>query len=151
MKKRKVIYESGNEMFWLWSIIQNENEKHIGYVPKSAMNNDKVLCQRCFQLKNYHKLQETNMTKDDFLTILQQIGEKDCLVVYMIDLFDFNGSMIQGLMRHIAYNDVLVLANKRDILPKSVKERKLEHWVRRQLKDQGVQAVDVIVTSGKKV
>ena len=136
--------------FGCGAIIQNENEKHIGYVPKSAMNNDKVLCQRCFQLKNYHKLQETNMTKDDFLTILQQIGEKDCLVVYMIDLFDFNGSMIQGLMRHIAYNDVLVLANKRDILPKSVKERKLEHWVRRQLKDQGVQAVDVIVTSGKK-
>ena len=34
---------------------------------------------------------ETNLTKDDFLNILQTIGEKDCLVVYIIDLFDFNG------------------------------------------------------------
>ena len=42
--------------FGCGAIIQNENEKHIGYVPKSAMNNDKVLCQRCFQLKNYHRL-----------------------------------------------------------------------------------------------
>ncbi|MFR7591386.1 MAG: ribosome biogenesis GTPase YqeH [Longibaculum sp.] len=132
------------------AIIQNEDEKHIGYVPKSAMKQDQVLCQRCFKLKNYHQLQETSMTKDDFLEILQTIGEKDCLVVYIVDLFDFNGSMIQGLMRHIAYNDVLVLANKRDILPKSVKERKLEHWVRRQLKQQGIKPVDVMITSGKK-
>lgn len=136
--------------FGCGAVIQNENEKHIGYVPKNAMNKDKILCRRCFQLKNYHKLQETSLTKDDFLNILQQIGEKDCLVVYMIDLFDFNGSLIQGLMRHIAFNDVLVLANKRDVLPKSVKERKLEHWVRRQLKEEGIKPVDVIVTSGKK-
>lgn len=114
------------------------------------MDNDMILCQRCFKLKNYHKLQQTHLTKDDFLSILQEIGEKDCLVVYMIDLFDFNGSLVQGLMRHIAYNDVLVLANKRDVLPKSVKERKLEHWVRRQLKEEGVKPLDVIITSGKK-
>jgi len=132
------------------AIIQNENEKHIGYVPKSAMNNKNILCRRCFQLKNYHRLQETEMTKDDFLEILQTIGEKNCLIVYMIDLFDYNGSLIQGFMRHIAYNDVLVLANKRDILPKSVKERKLEHWVRRQLKEEGIKPLDVIITSGKK-
>ena len=132
------------------AIIQSHNEKHIGYVPKNATQREHILCQRCFQLKNYHKLQTTNLTKDDFLNLLDHIGEKDCLVVYMIDLFDFQGSMIPGLLRHIGFNDVLVLANKRDLLPKSVKERKLEHWVRRQLKDQGVQAVDVIVTSGKK-
>lgn len=136
--------------FGCGAIIQNESVKHIGYVPKSAMNNEAILCQRCFKLKNYHQIQETTLTKDDFLSILQDIGDKDCLVVYMIDLFDFNGSLIQGLMRHISQNDVLVLANKRDILPKSVKEVKLEHWVRRQLKEEGIKPVDVIVTSGLK-
>lgn len=136
--------------FGCGAIIQNDNQKKIGYVPKSAMHNEYILCQRCFQLKNYHKLQESGLTKDDFLKILQSIGEKDCLVVYIIDLFDFNGSLIQGLMRHISYNDVLVLANKRDLLPRSVKERKLEHWIRRQLKDEGIHPIDVIITSGKK-
>lgn len=136
--------------FGCGAIIQSDNEKNIGYVPKTALNKENILCQRCFQLKNYHRLQQTNLTKDDFLHLLQEIGEKDCLVVYVIDLFDFSGSLISGLMRHIAYNDVLVLANKRDILPKSVKERKLEHWVRRQLKNEGVKPIDVMITSGKK-
>ncbi len=132
------------------AIIQSDNEKHIGYVPKNASQREHILCQRCFQLKNYHKLQTTTLTKDDFLNLLDHIGEKDCLVVYMIDLFDFEGSRIPGLLRHIGYNDVLVLANKRDLLPKSVKERKLEHWVRRQLKEEGIKPVDVIITSAKK-
>ena len=74
------------------AIIQSNNEKHIGYVPKNASQREHILCQRCFQLKNYHKLQMTSLTKDDFLNLLDQIGEKDCLVVYMIDLFDFEGS-----------------------------------------------------------
>ena len=83
-------------------------KKHIGYVPKDAATKDHILCRRCFQLKNYHKLQTTSLTKDDFLNLLDHIGEKDCLFVYMIDLFDFEGSRIQGLLRHIGYNDVVL-------------------------------------------
>lgn len=149
-EKEDVEMKKEIKCFGCGAIIQNENEKKIGYVPKSAMNKEEILCQRCFQLKNYHRLQKTSLTKDDFLNFLQQIGEKDCLVVYMIDLFDFSGSLIPGLMRHISYNDVFVLANKRDLLPKSVKEIKLEHWVRRQLKEEGIKPVDVMITSGKK-
>lgn len=136
--------------FGCGATIQSENKKEIGYVPKQALESDHVLCQRCFRLKHYHEIQNTSMDKDDFLAILQEIGSKDCLVIYMIDIFDFNGSLINGLARHIGFNDCLVLANKRDILPASVKERKLEHWVRRQLKEEGLKPVDVVITSAKK-
>lgn len=136
--------------FGCGAIIQNENNKKIGYVPKKEINDDYILCQRCFQLRHYHKLNQTNLTKDDYLKILQSIGEKNCLVVYILDLFDFNGCQIQGLMRHIGGNDVYVLTNKRDVLPKSLKEVKLEHWVRRQLKNEGIRPVNVKITSGLK-
>ena len=99
---------------------------------------------------HYHQKMESHLTKDDFLHVLQTVGEKDCLVVYIVDLFDFNGSLVPGLMRHIGYNDVLVLANKRDILPKSLKEHRLNTWVRRQFKEYGIKPLDVVVTSGKK-
>ncbi|RHM63660.1 ribosome biogenesis GTPase YqeH [Coprobacillus sp. AF33-1AC] len=132
------------------AIIQNENKKMIGYVPKSAMNNEVVLCQRCFRLKNYHELNETNLTQDDFLNILQTIGDTNSLVVYMIDLFDFNGSLIPGLTRHLSQNDILIVGNKRDILPKSAKDQKIIKWLRRQLKEYGIKPVDVLLTSGIK-
>ena len=132
------------------AIIQSEDEKKIGFVPKNALDRSQVLCKRCFRLKNYHQLQATNLSDDDFLEILNKIGEKDCLVVYLVDLFDFNGSLIQGLVRHINYNDVIVVGNKRDILPRSIKDTKIIHWLRRQLKLEGIKPLDVLLTSGKK-
>lgn len=136
--------------FGCGAIIQSENENKIGFVPKNASDKEHVLCRRCFRMKNYHELQETVLTSDDFLRILQTIGEKDCLVVYLIDVFDFNGSLIQGLNRHVNNNDILVVANKRDILPKSLKDLKIEHWLRRQLKEHAIKPVDLLLTSGIK-
>lgn len=132
------------------AIIQSEHEHEIGFVPKNAMNNENILCKRCFRMKNYHELQATTLTKDDFLAILQNIGEKNCLVVYIIDLFDFDGSMIDGFIRHINDNDVLVIGNKRDVLPKSVKDIKIKHWVQRRLKEFNIKPKDVYLTSVKK-
>ena len=68
----------------------------------------------------------------------------------MVDLFDYNGSIIKGLTRHLNGNDILVVGNKRDILPKSVKDIKIEHWLRRQLKESGIKPVDVILSSALK-
>ena len=136
--------------FGCGAIIQSEDEKKIGFVPKNALEKDVILCKRCFRLKNYHELQKTDLTSDDFLKILQEIGNHDCLVVYLVDLFDYNGSLINGLSRHLNNNDILVLGNKRDILPKSLKDRKIEHWLRRQLKESGIKPIDVILSSGTK-
>lgn len=136
--------------FGCGAVIQSDDEKKIGFVPKNALQKDTVLCKRCFRLKNYHELQKTNLTSDDFLEILQNIGNHDCLVVYLVDLFDYNGSLINGLTRHLNNNDILVVGNKRDILPKSLKDRKIEHWLRRQLKESGIKPVDVILSSGVK-
>ena len=37
------------------AIIQSEDEKKIGFVPKNALDRSQVLCKRCFRLKNYHQ------------------------------------------------------------------------------------------------
>ena len=105
--------------FGCGAVIQSEDEKKIGFVPKNALNKDVILCKRCFRLKNYHESQKTSLTNDDFLKILQEIGNHNCLVVYIVDLFDYNGSIINGLTRHLNNNDILVVGNKRDVLPKS--------------------------------
>lgn len=132
------------------AIIQTNSPKEPGYLPEKAFNNERVLCQRCFKLMHYHTKIETSAESIDFVKILSQIGQKDALVIYIVDLFDLYGSMIPGFMRHVGFNDVLVLANKRDVLPKSLKDDKLERYVRRQLKKESIKPLDVIITSAKK-
>lgn len=131
------------------AIIQSENVSKIGYVPKASMDKEKVLCQRCFRMKNYHELQKSPLQADDFLRILQKVADEDCLVVYMLDIFDFNGSQIAGIHRHLMNRDLIVVVNKRDVLPKSLKTGRLISWVKRQLKEAGVKPLDIILTSMK--
>ena len=68
----------------------------------------------------------------------------------MVDIFDFNGSLIPGLHRFVGDNPVLLVGNKVDILPKSLKKTKLTQWMKERAYEAGIRPVDVLLTSAKK-
>src|SRR3954469_2525270 len=105
--------------------VQTEDPQALGFAPKSALEKENIICQRCFKLKHYNEVQDVSLTDDDFLKILNKVGETDSLIVKIVDIFDFNGSWLPGLHRFVGGNDVLLIGNKVDLLPKSVKHNKL--------------------------
>lgn len=130
--------------------VQTEDPKALGYAPKSALEKENIICQRCFKLKHYNEVQDVSLTDDDFLKILNQVGETDALIVKIVDIFDFNGSWLPGLHRFVGGNDVLLIGNKVDLLPKSVKHNKLINWMKQSAKELGLQPVDVLLVSAEK-
>lgn len=130
--------------------VQTEDPKALGYAPKSALEKENIICQRCFKLKHYNEVQDVSLTDDDFLKILNKVGETDSLIVKIVDIFDFNGSWLPGLHRFVGGNDVLLIGNKVDLLPKSVKHNKLINWMKQSAKELGLQPVDVLLVSAEK-
>ncbi len=130
--------------------IQTDNPSDLGYTPKSALEKETIICQRCFRLKNYNEVQDVSLTDDDFLKILNQIGQKDALIVKIVDIFDFNGSWLPGLHRFVGNNKILLIGNKVDLLPKSVKQGKLIHWMKQEAKQLGLKPEDVFLVSASK-
>lgn len=130
--------------------IQTENPESLGYAPASSLEKEVVICQRCFRLKNYNEIQPVSLTDDDFLRILNGLGTQDGLIVKIVDIFDFNGSWLPGLHRFVGNNPVLLVANKVDLLPKSVKHNKVVNWLKREAKKLGMQPVDVMLVSAHK-
>lgn len=130
--------------------IQTEDTKAPGYAPKSALDREMVICQRCFKLKHYNQIQDVSLSDDDFVKILDGIGQKDALVVKIVDIFDFNGSWLPGLHRFVGKNDVLLVGNKADLLPKSLNPNRLMNWMRQASKELGLRPVDVHLISAKK-
>lgn len=102
--------------------VQTEDPAGLGYAPASALEKEEIVCQRCFRLKNYNEVQDVSLTDDDFLKILNTLGQTDSLIVKIVDIFDFNGSWLPGLHRFVGKNPVLLIGNKVDLLPKSVKK-----------------------------
>lgn len=132
------------------AIIQTDRPDEIGYTPRSALEKEKVICQRCFRLKHYNEVQDVALTDDDFLQILNEIGKTDSLIVKVIDIFDFNGSWLPGLQRFIGNNPVLLVGNKVDLLPKSTNKNLLIQWMQSQAKELGLRACDVSLVSSTK-
>ncbi|MFC0043140.1 ribosome biogenesis GTPase YqeH [Metabacillus iocasae] len=131
-------------------VLQTENPNEIGYTPKSALEKEVVICQRCFRVKHYNEIQDVSLTDDDFLKILNGIGQTDGLIVKVVDIFDFNGSWLPGLHRFVGHNNVLLVGNKADLLPKSVKHSKVINWMKKSAKDLGLKPMDVFLMSAHK-
>ncbi len=132
------------------AVIQSEDETKIGYVPKQALQRETVICQRCFRLKHYNELQDVPLDDDDFLQILHDIGQQEALVVKIVDIFDFNGSWISGIHRFVGNNPILLVGNKVDLLPKSVKHHKLIQWMKATARNWGLNPLDVFLISAEK-
>lgn len=133
--------------------IQTTDKTQAGFTPPSALEKGletgQVYCQRCFRLRHYNEISDVNISDDDFIKLLHEVGESDALVVNVIDIFDFNGSVIPGLSRFVSGNDVLLVGNKKDILPKSVKDGKVTQWLTERAHEVGLRPVDVVLTSAQ--
>lgn len=85
------------------AVIQTQIPDELGYTPQSALDKGlvtgEVYCQRCFRLRHYNEIQDVSLTDDDFLRLLNELGQTEALIVNVVDIFDFNGSLIPGLHR----------------------------------------------------
>src|SRR5699024_1530277 len=115
-----------------------------------SLEKEEIVCQRCFRLRHYNEVQDVSLTDQDFLNILNQLGKTDSLIVKIVDIFDFNGSWLPGLHRFVGKNPILLIGNKADLLPKSVKANKVIQWMKSEAKQLGLRPVDVLLTSAQK-
>ncbi|MFD0715038.1 ribosome biogenesis GTPase YqeH [Paenibacillus sp. GCM10027626] len=130
--------------------LQSEAKEKPGYIPASSLEKEIVVCQRCFRIKNYNEASSVAIDQDDFLRLLGGIAATDSLVVHIVDLFDFEGSIISGLQRFVGSNPVLLVVNKIDLLPRGTNYNRLRNWVQKQAKAAGLRTLDVVLCSAKR-
>ncbi|GEK89902.1 ribosome biogenesis GTPase YqeH [Alkalibacterium putridalgicola] len=133
------------------AVLQSQDETKSGYLPASVLEKksaeDLVYCKRCFRLRHYNEVQDIELSDDDFLNMLHELNEENALIVNVIDLFDFNGSIISGIQRFAGSNPIVIVANKSDLLPKSLGEGKMRQWVTEQVQSYGIRPQNVYLIS----
>ncbi|MGF3067421.1 ribosome biogenesis GTPase YqeH [Facklamia sp. P12934] len=134
--------------------IQSEDPNKMGYLLASIMEKKKIegdfYCQRCFRLRHYNELQDVQISDDIFLDRLSSISEDDAFVVNVIDIFDVEGSMLSGLNRFIGKQPFVLVANKVDLLPKSVKQNRIVHWLKQRFFENSLKPDEVYLLSANK-
>jgi len=117
--------------------LQDENMTLEGYT--SNIEND--ICSRCFKMKNYGEYEIVTKSNDEYIEILKEVDKTKDLVLYIVDALNIDED-ITSIRQYISNNMILVL-NKRDVLPKSVKDNKLISYI----KELGLDFKDIIVVS----
>ena len=100
-------------------LLQDENILMPGYT--TNLEND--FCQRCFRIKNYGEYQLVTNNNVEYMKMLEAVGKTHDLVLYVTDLINLEKDF--DVIRDIIPNKMILVLNKRDVLPKSVKEEKL--------------------------
>ena len=121
-------------------LLQDQNVLQEGYT--TNLNND--ICQRCFKMKNYGEYQAVTKSNEEYLNILKEVSKTDDLVLYVTDLLNLEQDIenIKGVIS----NKMILVLNKKDVLPKSVKEEKLIEYV----KSKDINFEEIIVISVNK-
>lgn len=143
LKKVQRCYHCGVEL-------QTKDENSSGYIRKeilAAYPEGLLLCDNCFNTQRFNSKPKEANFDENYLEILKEIQEKKPLVVYVIDLFSFEGSFISKITEMLSNVDVLVIGNKRDLLPKNVDNSKLKEYVSHRLRVSKLKVLDVILTS----
>jgi Predicted GTPases len=130
-------------------ILQSEDPTRPGYIDKETMErypDGVLLCNNCYSIEKSKTPQEA-MLDEDFDKILDQIRSHKCLVVYVVDLFSFEGSFISRVNEMLQGCDVLAIGNKRDLLPSNIDDKELLEYVSHRLRVAHLAVKDVVLTS----
>ena len=120
--------------------LQDANLLQEGYT--TSLEND--YCQRCFRMKNYGEYQVVTKSNEEYLEILKEVAETKDLVLYVTDLLNLEKNIEE--IRDLIPNKMILVLNKIDVLPKSVKEAKIINY----LSNKNINFEEVIVISANK-
>lgn len=113
--------------------IQSIDGNKSGYLPQNVLdekiiNNEKILCQRCFKLKNYNQLMPLDINSD-FYPQLDKVLKDFKTVIWVIDIIDFDGTFRKDLAEKLKNKNVILIVNKIDLLPKSSALSEIKEWL----------------------
>ena len=127
-----------------------DDESEKGYVTSEAFMRERPICQRCYRILHYGQLAPANVTEEEYRTAVMRVLARPSLVLYVVDLFDFNGSLVRGMAGILRQHEVILIANKVDLLPTGTNEQKVLSWLWREAHRAELMPKDIHVVSAKK-
>lgn len=121
--------------------LQDNNVLLEGYT--HDLSND--LCRRCFRMKNYGEYEFITKSNSEYIQVLKNIGTKKSLVLYIVDLISIPYDLSK-IKEYLIHNDIILVLNKKDALPLSIKEEKIIEY----FKKQNLGFIDTIIISASK-
>ncbi len=111
--------------------LQNENENELGFVP----NLESPICKKCFRSKNYGEF-SNNLNTFYKLEEINEITEDN--VIMIVDIMNPYETMITDINKFVSPENLTILINKIDSIPKSVPQEAIVDWIAEIAEDKNI-------------
>ena len=135
------------------AILQSNNKKDPGFISKAIIENGvpKIpYCNSCYE--KMLTLNASNLDHDtdkDIIKILSDAVATDSLIVWMVDLFAFNGTLNPDVVKKVKKLNVVVVGSKRDLFPSTVTDNMLIRFLDERFSEVGINPVSIILTGSE--
>ncbi len=129
------------------AILQCEHKNQVGFISKAIVENGvpKIpYCNQCYD--KMLALNSSNLeheTDKDIIKILNDAVATDSLIVWMVDLFSFNGTLNPDVVKKVKKLNVVVIGSKRDLFPSSVEDSMLIRYLDERFSEFGINPVSI--------
>ena len=125
------------------AILQCDNPNETGYIIPESLNRATpiqiIYCDKCFETMKAFNNSELDQNVDhEVLKILDDAYATDAYIIWVVDLFSFNGTLNKEITDKIKKLSVTVVGTKRDLFPKSVKDESLIAYLTERFQAYGV-------------
>lgn len=117
-----------NKCLGCGAFLQDKDKNEEGYT--NNINNN--YCKRCFDITHYNKYIFSNKTNEEYLKKIDYISKTNDLVILTVSLFE----MIDFDLLNIK-NPVILVFTKKDLIPRSIKEKRILEKIHTNLNIKG--------------
>jgi 30S ribosome assembly GTPase len=132
------------------AILQSSDEKEPGFIPESVMEDttkSSRICKRCFRIKNYGSHEVVRITDADYVREVTKVVKESDVVIFMIDLIDFDGSFNEKLINIVKKKPIIAAVNKIDLVPDRKHPSEIANWVKKRFAEKGIKPIDIAIMS----
>ena len=130
------------------AILQCTNPNEKGYILPESLNRATpiqiIYCDNCFEMMKAFNNSQLNQNVDqEILKILDDAFATDAYIIWVVDLFSFNGTLNKEIADKVKKLNVSVVGTKRDLFPKSVKDISLITYLTERFNAYGIKPVSI--------
>ena len=138
------------------AILQCTNPNEKGYILPESLNRATpiqiIYCDNCFEMMKAFNNSQLNQNVDqEILKILDDAYATDAYIIWVVDLFSFNGTLNKEIADKVKKLNVSVIGTKRDLFSKSIKDESLITYLAERFNAYGIKpkAIRLLGNSNK--
>ena len=138
------------------AILQCEKPNEKGYIVPESLNRATpiqiIYCDKCFETMKAFNNSELNQDVDQgVLKILNDAFATDAYIIWVVDLFSFNGVLNSEIANKVKRLNLTVIGTKRDLFPSNVKDESLIAYINERFGEFGIKPNTVRLLSTNKI